>query len=67
MILEIPRIFELAWEHAYPGREAAERNAAWRELWKALPRAQESQRRTCAWCRATAAAPRGMPVTISFT
>ena len=26
--MEIPRILELAWAHAYPGREAAERNPA---------------------------------------
>jgi hypothetical protein len=30
--MEIPRILELAWEHAFPGREAAERNAVPREL-----------------------------------
>ena len=30
--MEIPRILELAWEHAFPGREAAERNAILREL-----------------------------------
>ena len=30
--MEIPRILELAWERAYPGREAAERNAVLREL-----------------------------------
>jgi hypothetical protein len=29
----IAEILERAWEQAYPGREAAERNAAWRELW----------------------------------
>ena len=27
--MEIPRILELAWEQAYPGREAAERNACY--------------------------------------
>ena len=30
--MEIARILELAWEHAFPGREAAERNAILREL-----------------------------------
>jgi hypothetical protein len=28
----IPRLLEAAWAHAFPGREAAERNAVLREL-----------------------------------
>jgi hypothetical protein len=36
----IQQILELAWEHAYPGREAAERNAILRELTPPMPREQ---------------------------
>jgi hypothetical protein len=39
--MEIPQILEAAWKDAYPGREAAEHNAVWRELWAALQRARE--------------------------
>lgn len=44
--MEIPRILELAWEHAYPGREAAERNAVLRELRMQLVVDEASTRRT---------------------
>ena len=32
MMPTIPHLLEAAWAHAYPGREAAERNAVLREL-----------------------------------
>jgi hypothetical protein len=42
--MEIARILEAAWVHAYPGREAAEQNSMLRQLWKALQPASESAR-----------------------
>jgi len=44
--MEIPRILELAWERAYPGREAAERNAVLRELTEPMQRENEALTRS---------------------
>jgi hypothetical protein len=40
--MDIAQIIELAWVHAYPGREVAERNSVLRQLWKALQPTSES-------------------------
>ena len=47
--MEIPRILELAWEHAFPGREAAERNAILRELSPPMPREKLTLRYDFNW------------------
>jgi hypothetical protein len=43
-MIEIPPILELAWTHAPPGREAAERNEILRELHRSLAQEERSIR-----------------------
>jgi hypothetical protein len=42
--VELMRVLENAWEHAYPGREAAERDALLCALWRRLQQADDFNR-----------------------